>query len=159
MSKNRSILDNVFTVWDKVSLAGLQGMPTPILLLDFKKAYDWGDWRFLEETMQRMGFQWDSNVLGFCEVSTLFISAHSPVLLAGSISERCAIARSTRQGCLLAPSLSLFFAKVMHYCLTAQETGLRGFRLPICEEDLLDAKFADDSAMYLAGRKNNLERF
>ena len=41
----------------------------------------------------------------------------------------------------------------------AQETGLQGLRLPIQEEELLDAEFADDIAMYLAGHEANLSRF
>ena len=54
--KERSILDNIFTFWEAVSLARLQAAPIAVLLLDFEKAYDRVDWSFLEETMQRMGF-------------------------------------------------------------------------------------------------------
>ena len=38
--KERSILDNIFTLWEAVSLAWLRGKPLAILLLDFEKAYD-----------------------------------------------------------------------------------------------------------------------
>ena len=54
--KERSILDNIFTFWEAVSLARLQAHPIAVLLLDFEKAYDRVDWSFLEETMQWMGF-------------------------------------------------------------------------------------------------------
>ena len=54
--KERSILDNIFTFWEAVSLARLRGEPTPILLLVFEKAYDRVDWGFLEVTMLKMGF-------------------------------------------------------------------------------------------------------
>ena len=43
--------------------------------------------------------------------------------------------------------------------LVAQETRLQGLRLPIREEALLDAEFADDTAMYLAGHEDNFARF
>ena len=43
--------------------------------------------------------------------------------------------------------------------LVAQETGLQGLRLPIREEALLDAEFADDTAMYLASHADNLAQF
>ena len=55
-TKEQSILDNIFTLWESISLARLQGTPTAILLLNLKKAYDRVDWSFLEETMLRMGF-------------------------------------------------------------------------------------------------------
>ena len=38
--KERSILDNIFPIWEAVSLAGLRGEPLVVLLLDFEKAYD-----------------------------------------------------------------------------------------------------------------------
>ena len=71
--KERSILDNIFTFWEAVSLSRLQAHPIAVLLLDFEKAYDRVDWSFLEETMQRMGFP-DVWIRG---VSALYRSAHS----------------------------------------------------------------------------------
>ena len=120
--KERSILDNIFTFWEAVSLARLQAHPIAVLLLDFEKTYDRVDWSFLEETMQRMGFP-DAWIRG---VSALYRSAHSRVLLAGDRGERFSISRSVRQGCPLAPSLFLFFAEAMSNFLTDQDTGLRG---------------------------------
>ena len=153
--KERSILDNIFTFWEAVSLARLRGEDLAILLLDFEKAYDRVDWGFLEGTMLRMGFPapW---VRG---VSALYTSAHSQVLMAGGCGERFALTRSVRQGCPLAPTLFLFFAEAMSSFLASQEVGLQGLRLPIREEELLDAEFADDTAMYLQGQLANLRCF
>ena len=54
--KGRSILDNIFTFWEAVSLARMRGEPLAVLLLDFEKAYDRVDWAFLEDAMACMGF-------------------------------------------------------------------------------------------------------
>lgn len=43
--------------------------------------------------------------------------------------------------------------------LTAQDIGLQGLRLPLREEELLDAEFADDTAVYLHGQEANSSRF
>ena len=43
--------------------------------------------------------------------------------------------------------------------MAAQDTGLQGLRLPVREEELLDAEFADDTAAYLHGHEANLTRF
>ena len=113
------------------------------------------DWGFLEGTMLWMGFPapW---VWG---VSALYTSAHSQVLMAGGSGERFALTRSVRQGCPLAPTLFLFFVEAMSSFLASQEVGLQGLRLPIREEELLDAEFADDTAMYLQGQRGQLAVF
>ena len=105
--------------------------------------------------MGRMGFP-----LGWIRgVSALYRSAHSQVLLAGDRGERFALSRSVRQGCPLAPTLFLFFAEAMSSYLGSQRVGLKGLRLPLQEEELLDAEFADDTAVYLQGREANLVCF
>ena len=43
--------------------------------------------------------------------------------------------------------------------LAAQDTGLQGLRLPVREDALLDAEFADDTAAYLQGHEANIIRF
>ena len=88
--KDRSILDNIFTFWEAVSLACLRGEPLVVLLLDFEKAYDHVDWAFLEAVMLQMGFSADW-IRG---VSTMYRSAHSQVLLAGDRGERFTLSRS-----------------------------------------------------------------
>ena len=153
--KGRSILDNIFTFWEAVSIARLREEDMAILLLDFEKAYDRVDWGFLEGTMLRMGFP----EIWIRGVSALYSSAHSQVLMAGGRGERFALTRSVRQGCPLAPTLFLFFAEAMSSFLASQEVGLQGLRLPIREETVLDAEFADDTAMYLRGHEANLRRF
>ena len=76
--KGRSILDNIFTFWEAVSLARMRRESLAVLLLDFEKAYDWVDWAFLEATMACMGFpiEWIRGV------ASLYRSAHSQVLVA-----------------------------------------------------------------------------
>ena len=71
--KGRSILDNIFTFWEAVSLARKRREPLAVLLLDFEKAYDWVDWAFLKDRMACMRFpiEW---ILG---IASLFRSAHS----------------------------------------------------------------------------------
>ena len=87
------------------------------------------------------------------------ICSQSEVLLAGDRGERFTLSRSVRQGCPLAPTLFLFFAEAMSSFLAAQDSGLQGLRLPVREEELLDAEFADDTAAYLHGHEANLTRF
>ena len=43
--------------------------------------------------------------------------------------------------------------------IRAQDTGLQGLRLPVREDALLDAEFADDTAAYLHGHEANIIKF
>ena len=88
--KGRSILDNIFTYWEAVSLAHLREEPLAVLLLDFEKAYDHVDWAFLEAMMLQMGFP-EPWIRG---MATLYRSAHSQELLAKDRGERFSISRS-----------------------------------------------------------------
>ena len=92
-------------------------------------------------------------------VAALYSSAHNQVLIGGARGERFALSRSVRHGCPLAPFLFLFFAEAMSSYLAARDVGLQGLSLPIREEELLDAEFADDTAMFLRGCAANLTRF
>ena len=118
--KSRSILDNIFTFREVVSLTRMRREPLAMLLLDFEKAYDWVDWAFLEDTMacMRFPFEWIRGV------ASLYRSAHSQILVAGDQGERFNISRSIRQGCPLAPTLFLFFVEAMSSFLVAQDTRI-----------------------------------
>ena len=133
----------------------LQINPTfATILNDFEKAYDRVDWMFLEGTLQRFGFseEWIKGM------AALYRKAHSTVLLAGDYGPRFPIERSVRQGCPLAPFLFLFVAEAMHVFLASQEAGLKGIRMPVTMQELVDAEFADDTTFYMKGSLQNLIR-
>ncbi|KAI5075908.1 hypothetical protein GOP47_0009984 [Adiantum capillus-veneris] len=90
--KDRSILDNIFTFWEAVSLARLRGEFLVVLLLDFEKAYDHVDWAFLKATMLRMGFP-EAWIRG---MAALYRSTHTQVLMSGGRGDRFSISRSIR---------------------------------------------------------------
>ena len=113
---------------------------------DFEKAYDQIDWGFLEGTLSRFGFEEEQWIRG---IAALYRSASSQVLLAGGRGPNFDLSRSMRQGCPLAPFLFLFFAEVMCTFLATEDVGLGGLQMPIQEEALLDAKFADATSLYL----------
>lgn len=72
-----------------------------LLLVDFEKAFDLVDWRYLEAVLMEMGFG-DS----FCTmVRSLYCRAMARVLVNGTLSDPFPISSGTRQGCPLSPLL------------------------------------------------------
>ena len=88
-------------------------------------------------------------------ISSLYNSAQSRVLLAGNYGPLFPISRSIRQGCPLAPFLFLFFAEAMIFFLNVGDIGIRGIRIHI---KVRDTEFVDDTALYLKGNLENLQK-
>lgn len=53
---NRCILDNIFLAFESIEWALESNQNIGMLLLDFEKAYDRVNWKFLSQTMEKMGF-------------------------------------------------------------------------------------------------------
>lgn len=151
--KGRCILDNVFLAAEASEWAKESSQDLVILLLDFKKAYDRVSWAFLEAAMAKLGFssQWIS------WVSSLYRGAQSSLIVNGKKLLRFDITRSVRQGCPLAPYLYLFVSDVLSHMISDPTYGIEGLRFP--DGTFVRCQcFADDSALFLRGTKENLQR-
>ena len=112
-----------------------------VLLLDFEKAYDRS---FLQGTLLKFGCEapWIQGVAtrfqqspnGRQQWTTFFDLAFGKARLP------------------LAPYHFLLFAESMGNYLNHEATGLKGTKIPVMFEDLIDAKFAEDIGLYLQGR-------
>lgn len=103
--------------------------------------------------MRKMGFsdiwlQW---------TRTLYRDATASVVINGKKSSKFSIERSVRQGCSLAPYLYLFISNVLSYMIADPVYGIEGFLLPN-GSIVRDQCFADDTALYLKGSPENLNR-
>lgn len=148
--KDRCILDNVLLAieWAKESKQDLV-----ILLLDFEKAYDRINWKFLEAAMRKLGFsetwvKW---------TSSLYRDAEFTVLVNGRKTKKIPVRRSLRQGCPLAPYLFLFASQVLTHMFNDEKNGVRGLRLPDGSFVRIQC-FVDDTALFLQGDPKNLQK-
>ncbi len=151
--EGRSILDNIFLaqkahVWAEESKQDLV-----LLLLDFEKAFDKIKWSFLFEVLAKISFgpkwiQW---------VSSLYTSASSTIKLNGVEGSAFPLARSVRQGCPLSPYLFILATDVLGHMMDDPRFGVEGLILPGGRE-VRDQTFADDTALYLQGMRENMER-
>jgi hypothetical protein len=123
------------------------------LLLDFEKAFDRIEWSFLFEALAKFGFcpywiRW---------VSSMYRLASSAIKLNGVEGSTFPLARSVRQGCPLSPYLFILATDVLGHMLDDHRFGVEGMALPGGGK-ITDQTFADNTALYLHGTRDNMER-
>ncbi|KAM1060262.1 hypothetical protein TB1_024191 [Malus domestica] len=155
--KDRQILDAVLVANEVVEEVRQKKEEGLVFKIDFEKAYDHVDWRFLEEVLLRKGFgyRWRKWVLG-C-IST----ANFSVLINGRPRGKFKASRGLRQGDPLSPFLFTLVVDVLSRLIEkAQENHLiQGLRVGQDNVEISHLQFADDTIFFLAGHEeawNNL---
>jgi len=151
--EGRSILDNTFLAQEAQEWVEESNQDLVLLLLDFEKAFDRIEWSFLFEALARLGFcpkwiRW---------VSSLYASALSSIKLNGVEGSTFPLDRSVRHGCPLSPYLFILATDVLGHMLDDPRFGVEGLTLPGGRK-IRDQTFADDTALYLQGTRENMER-
>ncbi|XP_059074592.1 uncharacterized protein LOC131064526 [Cryptomeria japonica] len=116
-----------------------------MLLLDFKKAYDRVEWKFILMMLEAFGFP-----PYFClAVQTLLKDASAQIEINGVLSPSFSLSRSIRQGCPLAPALFVIASEALFYILrdSSLSPEVRGLYLPNNDE-LINCQFANDTALF-----------
>lgn len=150
---NRCILDNIFLAFEAIEWALESNQNTSMLLLDFEKTYDRVSWSFLEQTMEKMGFEetWIKRVM------SLNRNASATIIVNGEQSQAFKLQRSVRQGCPLAPYLFLLTADVLGQMLQHPDCQVKGLRLPD-NSYITNQMFADDTLLLLEGTPDNMNQ-
>jgi mannosylglycoprotein endo-beta-mannosidase len=151
--KGRSILDNTFLAQEAQEWAEESNQDLVLLLFDFEKAFDRIEWNFLFEALAKISFcpkwiRW---------VNSLYTSTSSTIKLNGVEGSAFPLARSVRQGCPLSPYFFILATDVLGHMLDDPRFGVEGLILPGGGE-IRDQTFADDTALYLQGTRENMER-
>jgi hypothetical protein len=151
--KGRCILDNTFLAQEAQDWAEESNQDLVLLFLDFEKAFDRIEWSFLFEALAKLGFcsQW------IRWVSSLYKSASSAIKLNGVEGSTFPLGRSLRQGCPLSPYLFILATDVLGHMLDDHRFGVKGLALSGGGK-ITDQTFVDDTALYLQGTCDNMER-
>ena len=149
----RNILDGVVVVNEVVDMAKRSQKKCLILKVDFQKAYDTVNWKYLDYMMSRMGFnaKW-RKWMNAC-VSSNSIS----VLVNGSPTDEFVAQKGIKQGDPLAPFLFLIAAEGLTGLTKKAEVagGLSGFKV---SENLSISllQFADDTLFLCDGSESSV---
>ncbi len=151
--EGRSILDNTFLAQEAQEWVEESNQDLVLLLLDFEKAFDKIEWSFLFEALAKLGFcpkwiRW---------VSSLYTSASLTIKLNGVEGSAFPLARSVKQGCPLSPYLFILATNVLGHMLDDLRFGVEGLTLPRGRK-IRDQTFANDTALYLQGTREIMER-
>ena len=114
--------------------------------LDMSKAYDWVEWKYLEQIMTRMGFAEKWVALMMECISTVSYS----ILINGEPTPIIHLTRGIRQGDPLSPYLFLFCTEGLHSLLqhSADSGQIRGVSICKLGPRLTHLFFADDSLLF-----------
>jgi hypothetical protein len=107
----RYILDIMFLIQEIIAHTKQSNQPLLFLKLNFSKAYNKVDLRFLFEVLVRLGFP--SAFIGM--VRLLFLDAAARVLVNGKATAAFLIQQGVRQGCSLVPYLFLVIGEILNH--------------------------------------------
>jgi len=114
--QGRYILDNVITIWEGMQWAQSLGQDALFIKIDFEKAYDRIEWRFILAMLQVIGF----GPYFLRSINMLFRYASVILTMNNAQSQSILLARSVQQGCPLAPSLFILATEAFSYLLAFQ---------------------------------------
>jgi hypothetical protein len=145
----RQILDGILIANEIVDEARRKKKEVLMFKVDFEKAYDSVDWRFLDFVMEKMGFhdKWRRWILECLK------SASISVLVNGSPTKEFGMGRGLRQGDPLSPFLFIIAAEGFNLLMKrAVDLGrFSGYKFDEGDECFSHLQYADDTL--IIGRK------
>jgi hypothetical protein len=150
---NREILDGVLVVKELLDLAKRRKDKSLMFKVDFERAYDTVNWKFLDYMMVRMGFagEWRRWIRACVCQSSM------SVLVNGSPTEDFSVGKGLRQGDPLSPFLFLIIAEGLT-CLMSKAVEIGRFHGYTVNNNISfhTLQFADDTIIVGEGTWDNL---
>ena len=146
----RQMADSIVLAEEIVAAWRRSGAKGIMWKVDFSKAYDTLDWRFLWNALRRRGFpetwvKWTKQ----CVTTTTFATLVNGRPAGGWIHPQ----RGIRQGCPLAPLLFILAADALAVCMIqmCRRGSLTGFQSPGIATGIPLLQYADDTTFFIQG--------
>nr|KAJ0184913.1 hypothetical protein LSAT_V11C900471370 [Lactuca sativa] len=141
--KDRNILDGPLIINEVISWLRKSKSKAFLFKVDFEKAFDCLNWKYLDSVMAQMNFgqKWRKWIFGCLS------SARASVIINGSASKEFPLRRGVRQGDPLSPFLFILVAEGLNIALEeAKEQGIfKGVQLPNNGPNISHLQYADDA--------------
>ena len=138
--KGRSIGENVRLLNSVISYAEQQNVPGMLLFIDFEKAFDTLEWKFLEKTLRFYNFG-DSLITW---IRLLYTDISSSI-----------INRGVRQGCPLSPYLFILCVEILGNAIRNCDQ-IKG--ICVLDAECKISQYAEDSTLILDGSEKSMQQ-
>ena len=148
--KGRYIGENIRLILDLINYCQTDSVPGALLFLDFEKAFDCLDWKFLNNALLFFNFGND-----FCTwIRILYCNMSTCVLNNGFATNYFRVTRGVRQGCPLSPYLFITCTEVLNLLINSN-CNIRG--ITILGECIKISNYADDTVIITDGSENSIK--
>ena len=149
--KGRSIGENVRLLNSVISYAEQQNVPGMLLFIDFEKAFDTLEWKFLEKTLRFYNFG-DSLITW---IKLLYTDISSSIQNNGWSSEFFQLNRGVRQGCPLSPYLFILCVEILGNAIRNCDQ-IKG--ICVLDSECKISQYADDTTLILDGSEKSMQK-
>ena len=147
---NRFIGDNIRLIYDLISYLNSENLPGLLLCLDFEKAFDSLNWRFMHDVLNAFKFG-----PGFRRwIETFYKNIKSSVSLNGQMSSWFNIGRGCRQGDPISPYLFILCVEILAVMIREND-AIQGININGIDHKI--SQYADDTEVLLSGDKKSFE--
>ena len=145
--KDRNIAENVRTIQDILTYTNNNNIPGFLISIDFQKAFDSVEWKFLELVLRKFNF--GSSFINW--VKTLYRNISSSVINNGVTTKQFLLERGVRQGDPLSPYLFILAGEILSNVIR-QNANIKG--LNIDDKYIKMLQYADDTTGILKDEKS-----
>ena len=148
---NRYIGDNIRLIYDLINYLNSKNLPGMLLCLDFEKAFDSLDWKFMIKALKAFGFGED-----ICRwIATFYRKINSTVVVKGQTLSWFSIERGCRQGDPVSPYLFVLCMEILA-TMIRENADIKGICINEVEHKI--SQFADDAQLMNNGDKMSFEK-
>ncbi len=140
--KGRYIGENIRTISDLIDYTSIKNCPGIILLIDFEKAFDTINWKYIQKCLKYFNF--GKSFIHW--VQLIYNNIESTVINNGHASNFFSISRGIRQGCPISPYLFIIAVEVLAISIRANK-NIKGIKVSSTEFKI--SQLADDTTLFL----------